>query len=121
MKKVVDIMTNKKETKKEFFLNIMAKYPLTDYEKERFEHEIELLEKKNSAERKPSKVQLENEAIGENMLDVMEPNVRYTVSDLCKLMGVESTQKMTPIATALYKAGKLARETEKRRNYYFLP
>ena len=114
-------MTNKKETKKEFFLNIMAKYPLTDYEKERFEHEIELLDKKKSAERKPSKVQLENEATGEKLLDTMEPNVRYTVSDLCKLVGIDSTQKMTPIATALYKAGRLARETEKRRNYYFLP
>lgn len=114
-------MTNKKETKKEFFLSIMAKYPLTDYEKERFEHEIELLDKKNSADRKPSKIQLENEAIGEKMLDTMESNVRYTISELCKLMGIDSTQKMTPIATALYKAGKLARETEKRRNYYFLP
>ena len=114
-------MTNKKETKKEFFLGIVAKYPLTAYEKERFEHEIELLEKKNSADRKSTKVQLENETISENMLDIMEPNVRYTVSDLCKLTGVESTQKMTPIVSKLYQTGKLARETEKRRNYYFLP
>ena len=114
-------MTEKKLTKKERYSAFFVKYNLDKDDADFIAHEIELLEKKNSADRKPTKVQLENEAIGENMLDVMEPNVRYTISDLCKLTGVESTQKMTPIATALYKAGKLARETEKRRNYYFLP
>lgn len=114
-------MTEKKLTKKERYSAFFVKYNLDKDDADFIAHEIELLDKKNSAERKPSKVQLENEATGEKLLDTMEPNVRYTVSDLCKLVGIDSTQKMTPIATALYKAGRLARETEKRRNYYFLP
>lgn len=116
---------NKKETKKEFFLGIMAKYPLTDYEKERFEHEIELLDKKNSTERKPTKNQLENENLTTAIYDFLcdHPETAYTVTELNKACPVlakmeASTSKTTQLLKPLKDAGKIKHFTEKRKSYY---
>jgi hypothetical protein len=116
---------NKKETKKEFFLGIMAKYPLTDYEKERFEHEIELLDKKNSTERKPTKNQLENENLTTAIYDFLcdHPETAYTVTELNKacpaLAKIDaSTSKTTQLLKPLKTAGKIKNFTEKRKSYY---
>ena len=116
---------NKKETKKEFFLGIMAKYPLTDYEKERFEHEIELLDKKNSTDRKPTKNQLENENTTSAIYDFLcdHPETAYTVTELNKacpaLAKMEaSTSKTTQLLKPLKEAGKIKNFTEKRKSYY---
>lgn len=116
---------NKKETKKEFFLGIMAKYPLTDYEKERFEHEIELLDKKNSTDRKPTKNQLENENLTTAIYDFLcdHPETAYTVSELNKacpaLAKIDaSTSKTTQLLKPLKVAGKIKNFTEKRKSYY---
>lgn len=46
----------KKMTKADYFKQIMASYPLTEDEKAFVEHELELLAKKNSAEKKPTAV-----------------------------------------------------------------
>lgn len=48
--------------------------------------EIELLEKKNSANRKPTATQIENEKIREIVLEVMEENNIYTVTQIMKLV-----------------------------------
>lgn len=116
---------NKKETKKEFFLGIMAKYPLTDYEKERFEHEIELLDKKNSVDRKPTKNQLENENTTSAIYDFLcdHPETAYTVTELNKACPVlakmeASTSKTTQLLKPLKEAGKIKNFTEKRKSYY---
>lgn len=116
---------NKKETKKEFFLGIMAKYPLTDYEKERFEHEIELLDKKNSTDRKPTKNQLENENLTTAIYDFLcdHPETAYTVTELNKacpaLAKIDaSTSKTTQLLKPLKVAGKIKNFTEKRKSYY---
>ena len=45
------IMTNKKMTKKEMFSAMLTKYSFNEEEKAFIEHELELLAKKNSAER----------------------------------------------------------------------
>lgn len=52
----------------------------------RMEHEIELLDKKNSADRKPTKNQQANEALADLILDTMELNRLYTISELIKLL-----------------------------------
>ena len=118
-------MTEKKETKKEFFLNIMAKYPLTDYEKERFEHEIELLDKKNSTDRKPTKVQLENKNLTNTVYDFFcdHPETAYTVSELNKacpaLAEIDaSTSKTTQLLKPLKESGKIVNFKEHRKSYY---
>ena len=48
------------------------------------EHELELLDKKNAADRKPTAVQVANEGLREAILDFMEEGKSYTVSDLIK-------------------------------------
>lgn len=47
-------------------------------------HELELLDKKNAADRKPTAVQIANEGLREAILDFMEEGKGYTVSDLIK-------------------------------------
>ena len=48
------------------------------------EHELELLAKKNAADRKPTATQVANEGIREAILDFMEENTLYTVSEFIK-------------------------------------
>ena len=48
------------------------------------EHELELLDKKNAADRKPTAVQVANEGLRDAILDFMEEGKGYTVSDLIK-------------------------------------
>lgn len=111
----------KKMTKKEMFSAMLSKYSFNEEEKAFIEHELELLAKKNSAEKGQTKTQKENAILAEKLLEVMEPNVLYSVTELCKLMGIESNQKMTHLVTPLTEDGKLVRTVEKRRAYYSLP
>lgn len=111
----------KKMTKKEIFSTMLAKYNFNEEEKAFIEHELELLAKKNSAERGQTKTQKENAVLQQKILETLEPNVLYAVSDLCKLMGIESNQKMTHLLTPLANEGKLVRIVEKRKAYYSLP
>ena len=110
----------KKMTKKEMFSAMLSKYSFNEEEKAFIEHELELLAKKNSADRGMTKTQKENAVLAEKLLEVMEPNMLYSVTELCKLMGIESNQKMTHLATALVADEKLVRTVEKRRAYYSL-
>lgn len=110
----------KKMTKKEMFSAMLEKYDFNKAEVAFIEHELELLAKKNSAEHKQTKAQKENAELAVKVVETLEPNMLYTVSDVCKLMGVESNQKMTHILTALVEDGKVVRTVEKRRAYYSL-
>lgn len=49
-------------------------------------HEKELLAKKNSADRKPTKNQQANEVLADLILDTMELGRLYTISELIKLL-----------------------------------
>ena len=111
----------KKMTKKEMFSAMLSKYSFNEEEKAFIEHELELLTKKNSAERGMTKTQKENADLQQKILETLEPNMLYTVSDICKLMGIESNQKVTHLLTPLADEGKLVRTVEKRRAYYSLP
>ena len=111
----------KKMTKKEMFSAMLSKYAFNEEEKAFIEHELELLAKKNSADRGQTKTQKENAVLQQKILETLEPNMLYTVSDICKLMGIESNQKVTHLLTPLADEGKLVRTVEKRRAYYSLP
>lgn len=56
----------------------------------RMEHEIELLAKKNASDRKPTKNQIANTALGQKILDVMAENTVYTVSQILKALDDET-------------------------------
>lgn len=115
----------KKTTKREMFAQLMEKYPLTAEEKAFCEHEIELLEKKKSGERKPTATQIANEALKAEILRVLEEaETPMTVSEIAKAhataYGVEaySTQKLSPILSKLTDELKVVKTVEKRKSYF---
>ena len=81
----IDTMaTTKKMTKREMFEQIKASYPLTEAEVAFIDHELELLSKKNSADKKPTERQVENAGIQASILEFMEVGKSYTITDLLK-------------------------------------
>lgn len=92
-------MTNKLTIKEQYaqvleVLEAADKPALVDFIKGR----VAILEKKNaSGERKPTKEQIANEAIRQNIVDSMEPNKMYTLSQLAELveeLNGSSSQRM---------------------------
>jgi hypothetical protein len=79
-------MTNTKLTKKDHFNTLLAieEVSANPVLVAFIEHELELLAKKNAADRKPTATQVVNEGIREAILDFMEENTLYTVSDFIK-------------------------------------
>lgn len=85
------------------------------------QHELDLLTKKNSTERKPTTKQVQSASIGDAIVSAMEPNRMYTVSEIIKeIPACEglSTQRVSPIMAALVDAQLVAKVTEKRKSLY---
>jgi len=86
------------------------------------DHELELLDKKRSATRKPTQKQVENLAFKELIYDALvEAGEAITMKDIFdavpNIKGL-STQRVTHILTALIKEGKVEREIIKKVRYY---
>lgn len=113
----------KKMTKKEMFAQLMEKYPLTAEEKAFCEHEIELLNKKATGERKPTATQVANAGLKATILSFMagQPDRLFSISELIKevpeLEGL-TTQKVSPMISSLVKEFKVVRVEEKRKAYF---
>lgn len=87
------------------------------------EHEIALLDKKNSTERKPTAKQVENEGIKSDILAWIEPDVLYASADVaknCPACAELSPQRVSALLGQLVASGKLTKTTEKRKNFYSL-
>ena len=125
-RKEVDIMTNTKMTKKDYFKALLAieevkaNSAIVDF----INHEIELLEKKNS-NRKPSKAQAENENIKELILDKMGENVNqlFTATEIMKAIqpNVEielTNQKVSALLRQLVADDMVKRVEDKRKTYF---
>ena len=115
--------TTKKPTKRDYFNAILSKYPLTEDEQKFVKHEIELLDKKNSADKKPSKEQIANATASANLLEWMEVNKVYTIGDLIKscpacegLSNPKVTALLRPNLTI--NGGTIERTEEKRKVYF---
>ena len=115
----------KKMTKREMFAQIMESYNLTEEHKAFIEHEIELLEKKKSGERKPTATQIANEGLKAEILAVLEDAENpLTISEIAKAhsekFGVDAytTQKLSPIISKLVAEFKVVRTEEKRKPYF---
>ena len=111
----------KKMTKADYFRQIMASYPLTEDEKTFVEHELELLAKKNSAEKKPTAVQVANEGIKGAILEAMEEGKKYTITDLMKEVEAcaeLSNQRVSALVRQLVTDGSVERTEEKRKAYF---
>lgn len=81
------------------------------------EGRAELVAKKN-ATRKPTKAQAENEDIKAKILEVMESGVSYTVTDIMKMVGLESNQKTSALVRQLKEADLVVRTESKGKAYF---
>lgn len=114
-------MANKKMTKRDYFTAILKNYPLTDAEKAFIEHELELLAKKNSSEKKPTAQQTANEGIKTAIANGMTANRLYTVTEIQKEIpecAEMSNQRVSALLRQL-KDDKLVVRTEDKRKAYF--
>lgn len=111
----------KKITKKEMFAQIKA--VLTDEEQIAFiDHEIELLEKKSGAKKKPTANQIANEGIKETILTVLDTD-GMTVSEVLtasdEFNGM-SNQKISTLLHQLVKDGKVVNYKDKKQSLFKL-
>lgn len=85
------------------------------------DHELQLLDKKNSRLGKPTKVQLENETIKDTIFDILQTMGKpVTVTQLLttdELNGL-SNQKVSALLKQLRESGKVVRTVEKKVAYY---
>lgn len=115
-------MTNKM-TKRDYFNRILSY--AHDEDKDFIVHELELLDKKNSAERKPTAKQVENAGFKADIVGWMEQGQQYVVADIVK--GVPSivaagisANRVTAMMTQLVNDGSVVKTVDKRKSYYSL-
>lgn len=118
-------MTNsKKMTKRDYFTILRASYPETASNYDEviafIDHELELLAKKNSAEKKPTAVQVANEGIKSAILEGMEPNRLYTITELIKEIPecAEMTNQRVSALVRQMMPLQIERVEDKRKAYF---
>ena len=89
-------------------------------------HEVELLAKKNSADKKPTATQKANIVLKDAIVEGMEPNRFYTVSELMKVVPALAedenitNQKVSALLRQLVLEGMVTRTEDKRKAYFSL-
>lgn len=122
-------MTNaKKMTKKDYFNALLNIKEVGTNEKlvAFIEHELELLERKSnkaSGDKKPTAKQIENMGVKQAIIDGMEENTLYTITDLQK--NIEecaelSNQKVAALLRQLIEEEMVERVVDKRKTYFKL-
>ena len=114
----------KKMTKRDYFTILRNAYPTTaeDYTEVIgfIDHELELLAKKNSAEKKPTAVQIANEGVKDAIYESMEPNRLYTVTEIIKEIPAcadLTNQKVSNLLRQMIPE-RIERVEEKRKAYF---
>ena len=87
------------------------------------DHEVELLSKKNSAEKKPTAQQTANAGIQSAILSAMsaEPNRLCTITELITAVpecAELTNQRVSALVRQLVDAGKVERTEEKRKAFF---
>ncbi len=114
----------KKMTKKDYFAIIKASYPTDapNYDEVMafIDHEVELLNKKNSADKKPTANQIANEGIKKAIVESMEPGVLYTITDIIKTVPAcaEMTNQRVSAIVRQMIGVDVERIEEKRKAYF---
>ena len=111
---------NKKMTKAQMFAQILANYPLTEDEQNFINHELELLAKKNSAEKKPTAQQTANKAIVDAIVDGMENGRLYTITEIIKEIpecADLTNQRVSALVRGVLDT-KIERVEDKRKAYF---
>ena len=87
------------------------------------EHEVELLDKKNSTEKKPTAQQTANEGIKTAILDNMAEGAKYTITDIIKSVpecADLTNQRVSALMRQLIEAKLVVRTEDKRKAYFSL-
>lgn len=117
-------MTNKKLTKKDHFNVLLTLAEVQDNQTlvDFINHELELLTKKNSTERKPTAAQKENEGIKEIILAALT-NEPTSITDLQKKnasLAEISNQKISALLRQLIIDNKAVRTEDKKKALFSL-
>lgn len=86
------------------------------------DHEIELLNRKSTSPKKPTKTQMENDAFKAVIVDYLAnvdapKTIKELQAEVAELNGL-TNQRITHMLTDLVKAGKLTKEYVKKTPYY---
>ena len=87
------------------------------------EHEIELLSKKSGGSSSPTKLQKENADLKDSILEAMEPNVLYTITDMIKsfdFLAEMTNQKVSALVRQLVNENLVERIEDKKKTYFKL-
>lgn len=119
-----------KLTKRDYFTILREAYPQNadnyDAVIAFIDHELELLAKKNSADKKPTATQVANDGFKTAILAHMgeNPNQLFTITDLIKSVpeiGELTNQRVSAIVRQMTEAGVIDRVEEKRKAYFRMP
>ena len=118
-------MTNKKLTKKDYFKMLKGIDKVAENaELVKFiDHEIELLDRKNSADRKLSGNALANVGLREEIIEILSKNPEhlFTATEVQKAMKDEySNQRISALLKQLKEEGKVEKIQDKRKSYFKL-
>ena len=114
----------KKMTKREKFEMLMAidevkSHPVLS---EFITHELELLAKKNTSEKKPTAQQVANEGLKQTIMNVLMDNGGLmTVTEIqksCEELAELSNQKLSALVRQLKDDGKVEKTEDKRKSYF---
>lgn len=119
-------MTNKKMTNAMALEVAIEVLKATDLEKygeviEKLDKILEQINKKSSANRKPTATQVENEKLKVAIVDNLANGSKMTVTDMMKKipeLADLTNQRVTSLVSSLVKEGKLKREVEKRKAFF---
>ena len=85
-------------------------------------HEMELLAKKNTADKKPTAQQEANAVIKQNVLTVLADGEKRTVSELLKMVpdlpDTMTNQRMSALVRQMVDAGQIVRSEDKRKAFF---
>lgn len=111
-------------TKREYFAELRTLVADNEELVNFIDHEVELLDRKSSAERKPTKNQLENVGYKADILahlrEVGKPECIKEIQAGIPAFAGLSNQRITHMLTDLVKAGKLNKEYVKKVPYFFI-
>ena len=118
-------MSNKKLTKRDHFIALLSIPAVAENDSlvEFINHELELLDRKNSAERKPTAKQNENAVLKTAIADEMESGVKYTISNMLKALpscAELTNQRVSAVVRQMVAEGTVVRTEEKRKAYFSL-
>lgn len=109
-----------KMTKRDYFTALLAIEEVSSNEAlvNFIQHELELLAKKNSADKKPTAVQIANVGIKDAIYNGMQEGRRYTITEIIKEIpecADLANQRVSALVRQMIAEGKVERIEEKRK------